>query len=103
MPDDDALQARVQQVQAGLVERYGQNNTDAMIQAVSRQNVPHDLLRQIMFAPSAVEDFVRLSKESLLHELGTAERPSQVIDQENAYSELRAAEKKRWREKKGYR
>jgi hypothetical protein len=69
MPDDDALLARVQQVQAGLVERYGQNNTDAMIQAVGRQNVPADLLRQIVSGPSAVEDFARLSKESLLLEM----------------------------------
>jgi hypothetical protein len=65
--DEDFLNKKAADVQAALEAKHGTPVTQGMIDAISAQRLPPDVLRNVIASPTAVEDFEMLGHQSLLN------------------------------------
>jgi len=100
MPEiDDATTQRVKDVEAEGKRRYGDAAWGDYVKAIGRANpngIPQDVLRATLAQPDAEAAFAQAGRECLVAAATNGDH-----DAEAAYSQIRAAERKAYRERKG--
>ena len=100
----DALMQRATEVQAGLVERLGQETVTTMLDAVGEQGFPQEFLRNVVTSPNAVADFETLGTESLLRRMQQGKpNDSATRAAELAHAKIRERQRQAWRTSKARR
>lgn len=85
----DNLDERAAELDKVARERYGADLWQARIEAIARQNVNVEALKQIVASPEALSLLDAVGRESLLAEMSRGS-----VDAEKAYSRIRKEDKK---------
>jgi hypothetical protein len=95
MPDETQDNQRAQALQHAGEQKFGADTFQRMIDSVGRAGVPTDALRQIVYSPTALQDFTALSQEGLLREMANAPstKKSEYRMLESTYTSIRDTQK----------
>jgi hypothetical protein len=100
MPDiDDATAQRLKDIETEGKRRFGDATWANYVRAIGRANpngIPQDVLRATLSQSNAEDVFAEAGRHCLMDAASNGDNES-----ERAYSEIRAAERKAFRERRG--